>query len=57
MTAENLAAIGISAFGSRKRMLFAIKQLNSERAMARSSFGRFFGSAAPGAERRPSMGW
>lgn len=57
LTAENLTELGISAFGARKRLLLAITQLNAERSLARSSLGRFSGSAAPGAERRPSNGW
>lgn len=43
---ENL---GISAFGARKRLLLAIKELT------RPTSSIF--SAAPGAERRPSAGW
>lgn len=48
LTSNDLIEMGIKKFVDRKRLLIAINQLKS---------GRFNGSAAPGAERRPSMGW
>lgn len=48
LTSNDLVEMGIERFVDRKRLLIAINQLKSE---------RFTGSAAPGAERRPSMGW
>lgn len=57
LTVENLAELGINAFGARKRLLYAINQLNAERSLSRPLLGKFSGSAAPGAERRPSSGW
>lgn len=50
MSGLDLLEIGITAFGARKRLSLAIGQLNSE-------IRPFSGSAAPGAERRPSNGW
>lgn len=57
LTGENLVELGISAFGARKRLLYAINQLKAERSLLQQTFGKFSGSAAPGAERRPSAGW
>lgn len=48
LTANELAEMGVEKFVDKKRLLMAIDQLKTE---------RFAGSAAPGAERRPSMGW
>lgn len=47
LTTLELAELGVMSFIERKRFLLAINQLKSE---------RFSGSAAPGAERRPSTG-
>lgn len=57
LTADNLVELGITAFGARKRLLFAINQLKWERGIEGPKLGKFSGSAAPGAERRPSNGW
>lgn len=46
LTSQDLIQLGCK-LGERKRLLLAIRQLNSE---------KFAGSAAPGAERRPSHG-
>lgn len=47
LTSHDLLELGVKPFYERKRLLLAIGQLKSE---------RFAGSAAPGAERRPSNG-
>lgn len=47
MTSNELIELGVEQFYERKRLRLAINQLKSE---------RFAGSAAPGAERRPSNG-
>lgn len=46
LTSHDLTELGVKPFIERKRLLLAINQLKSE---------RFFGSVAPGAERRPSV--
>lgn len=48
LTANDLKQLGVQAFAERKRIIIAINQLKS---------GKFSGSVAVGAERRPSMGW
>lgn len=48
LTANDLKQLGVQTFAERKRIIIAINQLKS---------GKFSGSAAVGAERRPSMGW
>lgn len=55
LTADNLTEMGITAFGPRKRLMLAIDQLKSEN-LRTLGMGRFGCSAAPGAERRPSVG-
>ena len=65
LSEENLMELGISAFGARKKMLTAIYTLQANEAVAsnmpaassNASSPRFSGSAAPGAERRPSNQW
>lgn len=60
LTADDLILLGITGLGPRKKLLLAINQLKLERDMPslHQSLGRFSGSAAPGAERRPSfLGW
>lgn len=65
LTEENLIELGITAFGARKKMLTAIHTLQASDAAASTmptassnvSSPRFSGSAAPGAERRPSNQW
>ena len=66
LTEDNLMELGITAFGARKKLLLAIHTLLANEAssssMPSSSFAntsspRFSGSAAPGAERRPSNQW
>lgn len=46
LTSHELTELGVEPFLERKKLLLAINQLKSE---------RFVGSAAPGAERRPSV--
>lgn len=48
LTANDLIELGVDSFAERKRLLIAINQLKS---------GKFSGSIAVGAERRPSMNW
>lgn len=48
LTANELMELGVNSFAERKRLLIAINQLKS---------GKFSGSIAVGAERRPSMNW
>ncbi|XP_051858957.1 protein bicaudal C [Drosophila albomicans] len=66
LTEENLMELGITAFGARKKLLAAIHTLLANEAAcssmpssssSQSSSPRFSGSAAPGAERRPSNQW
>lgn len=65
LTEENLMELGITAFGARKKMLTAIHTLQANEAVTSTmptttssvSSPRFSGSAAPGAERRPSNQW
>ncbi|XP_058987382.1 protein bicaudal C [Musca domestica] len=65
LTEENLMELGITAFGARKKMLVAIHTLQANEATtstmpqtsSNASSPRFSGSAAPGAERRPSNQW
>lgn len=58
LTAEDLTDVGVMALGSRKKLLLAVHQLRAEHDLLRDqSFRRFSGSAAPGAERRPSIFW
>ncbi|XP_020810141.1 protein bicaudal C [Drosophila serrata] len=67
LTEENLMELGIAAFGARKKLLAAIHTLLANEAACssmpsssssqNSSSPRFSGSAAPGAERRPSNQW
>ncbi|XP_030382478.1 protein bicaudal C [Scaptodrosophila lebanonensis] len=61
LTEENLMELGITAFGARKKLLGAIYTLTNDTASngmpSSSSSPRFSGSAAPGAERRPSNQW
>ncbi|KAH8262827.1 hypothetical protein KR044_000804 [Drosophila immigrans] len=66
LTEENLMELGITAFGARKKLLAAIHTLLATEAAcssmpssssSQSSSPRFSGSAAPGAERRPSNQW
>lgn len=65
LTEENLMELGITAFGARKKMLTAIHTLQANEAAtstmptssSNASSPRFSGSAAPGAERRPSNQW
>ncbi|EDW77980.2 uncharacterized protein Dwil_GK24769, isoform B [Drosophila willistoni] len=67
LTEENLMELGITAFGARKKLLTAIHTLLANEAACssmpsssssqNSSSPRFSGSAAPGAERRPSNQW
>lgn len=67
LTEENLMELGIAAFGARKKLLTAIHTLLANEAACstmpsssssqNSSSPRFSGSAAPGAERRPSNQW
>ncbi|TMW46084.1 hypothetical protein DOY81_008835, partial [Sarcophaga bullata] len=62
LSEENLMELGITAFGARKKMLTAIYTLQANEAVvstmptvsSNASSPRFSGSAAPGAERRPS---
>ncbi|XP_053958137.1 protein bicaudal C [Anastrepha ludens] len=65
---DNLLELGITAFGARRKLLLAINALQASEAtnagmpivtapQANSSSPRFSGSAAPGAERRPSNQW
>lgn len=48
LTSNDLKQLGVQTFAERKRIIIAINQLKS---------GKFSGSVAVGAERRPSMGW
>lgn len=62
LTPENLTELNITAFGPRKKLLMAISTLNAHRVdslpkASSSSSSKFFGSAAPGAERRLSSDW
>ncbi|XP_016945476.4 protein bicaudal C [Drosophila suzukii] len=67
LTEDNLMELGIAAFGARKKLLTAIHTLLANEAACstmpsssssqNSSSPRFSGSAAPGAERRPSNQW
>ncbi|EDV30647.1 uncharacterized protein Dana_GF14935, isoform C [Drosophila ananassae] len=67
LTEENMMELGIAAFGARKKLLAAIHTLLASEAACssmpsssssqNSSSPRFSGSAAPGAERRPSNQW
>lgn len=58
LTDENLVNIGVKALGARKKLLLAIHQLRNQYDILRQqSLRRFSGSAAPGAERRPSTFW
>ncbi|KAH8410233.1 hypothetical protein KR009_009391 [Drosophila setifemur] len=67
LTEENLMELGIAAFGARKKLLAAIHTLLANEAACsnmpsssssqNSQSPRFSGSAAPGAERRPSNQW
>ncbi|XP_017024010.1 protein bicaudal C [Drosophila kikkawai] len=67
LTEENMMELGITAFGARKKLLAAIHTLLANEAACssmpsssssqNSSSPRFSGSAAPGAERRPSNQW
>lgn len=65
LTEENIMEMGITAFGPRKKMLTAIHTLQANEAVtstmppasSNASSPRFSGSAAPGAERRPSNQW
>ncbi|XP_026843636.1 protein bicaudal C [Drosophila persimilis] len=67
LTEENLMELGITAFGARKKLLAAIHTLLANEAACssmpsssssqNSTSPRFSGSAAPGAERRPSNQW
>uniref|UniRef100_A0A1A9WTZ7 SAM domain-containing protein n=1 Tax=Glossina brevipalpis TaxID=37001 RepID=A0A1A9WTZ7_9MUSC len=65
LTEENLIELGIAAFGARKKLLVAIHTLQTHEAAnsfmpcatSNNSSPRFSGSAAPGAERRPSNQW
>ncbi|XP_017067124.1 protein bicaudal C [Drosophila eugracilis] len=67
LTEDNLMELGIAAFGARKKLLAAIHTLLANEAACstmpsssssqNSSSPRFSGSAAPGAERRPSNQW
>ncbi|XP_059221980.1 protein bicaudal C [Stomoxys calcitrans] len=65
LTEENLMELGITAFGARKKMLVAVHTLQANEAAtstmpqtsSNASSPRFSGSAAPGAERRPSNQW
>nr|XP_036216038.1 protein bicaudal C isoform X2 [Bactrocera oleae]XP_036216039.1 protein bicaudal C isoform X2 [Bactrocera oleae]XP_036216040.1 protein bicaudal C isoform X2 [Bactrocera oleae]XP_036216041.1 protein bicaudal C isoform X2 [Bactrocera oleae] len=65
---ENLLELGITAFGARRKLLLAINTLQANEAtqaampiisaaQSNNSSPRFSGSAAPGAERRPSNQW
>uniref|UniRef100_W8C9I3 Protein bicaudal C n=2 Tax=Ceratitis capitata TaxID=7213 RepID=W8C9I3_CERCA len=66
---DNLLELGISAFGARRKLLLAISTLQSNDAnttgmpvvpgppSSSNVSPRFSGSAAPGAERRPSNQW
>uniref|UniRef100_A0A1B0BFZ2 SAM domain-containing protein n=1 Tax=Glossina palpalis gambiensis TaxID=67801 RepID=A0A1B0BFZ2_9MUSC len=65
LSEENLIELGIAAFGARKKLLVAIHTLQTHEAAnsviastsSNNSSPRFSGSAAPGAERRPSNQW
>lgn len=48
LTNNDLKQLGVQTFGERKRIVIAINQLKS---------GKFSGSVAVGAERRPSISW
>ncbi|XP_036321966.1 protein bicaudal C [Rhagoletis pomonella] len=68
LTEDNLLELGITAFGARRKLLLAINTLQANDAtnagmpiasapQSNNSSPRFSGSAAPGAERRPSNQW
>ncbi|XP_067620096.1 protein bicaudal C isoform X2 [Eurosta solidaginis] len=69
LSEENLLELGITAFGARRKLMLAINALQAgdfARAgmsippgppQSNNSSPRFSGSAAPGAERRPSNQW